>query len=211
MTSLPDTIALAHPLLATIGAVADRLRVEAYVVGGYVRDLLLGIPGKDVDIVVVGDGVKFARAAAEELGIATVVAFEKFGTAMVPLPEGKLEFVGARTERYHADSRKPEVRSGTLEEDLTRRDFTVNAIAASLNAGRVGELVDPLGGRGDLQARVLRTPLDPAVTFDDDPLRMLRAMRFAAQLGFAVDPAAIEAIRRDERAHHHRLPGAYHR
>ena len=196
MTSGADIISLEHPALATIGAVADAHGVEAYVVGGYVRDLLLGLEDKDIDIVVVGDGVKFARAVARELGTSSVVAFEKFGTAMLPLPEGKLEFVGARTERYRPKSRKPEVRSGTLAEDLRRRDFTVNAMAASLNTGRFGALVDPLGGRQDLRARVLRTPLDPLVTFDDDPLRMLRAVRFAAQLGFSVEAAALEATRR---------------
>jgi poly(A) polymerase len=194
VTSHPETIRLEHPLLTSIGAIADMHALEAYVVGGYVRDLLLSIKDRDIDVVVVGDGVMFARAVARALGIDTVVAFEKFGTAMVPLPDGKLEFVGARSERYRENSRKPEVRSGTLAEDLRRRDFTVNAMAASLNAGRFGELVDPLGGRKDLEAGILRTPLDPAATFEDDPLRMLRAMRFAAQLGFSVEPTALEAI-----------------
>ena len=181
-------------MLKRIGQVADELGVEAYVVGGYVRDLLLGLEDSDVDVVVAGDGVAFARALARALGTQTVVAFERFGTAMLPLPEGKVEVVGARAERYSADSRKPEVSAGTIQEDLLRRDFRVNAIAASLNAGRFGELLDPLGGREDLQARILRTPLDPARTFEDDPLRILRAVRFAAQLEFAVEPGTLEAM-----------------
>ena len=187
---------LEHPILARIGAIADQDGVQAFVVGGYVRDTLLGLRDKDIDILVVGDGVRFARIVARELGVSGVVAFEKFGTAMLPLPEGKVEFVGARTERYEADSRKPVVSAGTLEEDLRRRDFTVNAMAACINAGRFGQVVDPLGGQADLRARLLRTPLDPVATFEDDPLRMLRAMRFAAQLEFSVDGEALAAIGR---------------
>lgn len=191
---MSETLVMSHPALRVIGAAADREGVDAYVVGGYVRDLLLGREVKDVDVTVVGDGVAFARTAAGALGVRNVVVFEKFGTAMVPYEGGKLEFVAAREESYAKDSRKPSVRSAGLAADLARRDFTVNAIAVSLNAGRYGGIVDPLGGRADLAARLLRTPLDPRKTFDDDPLRMMRALRFAAQLGFAVDPAALEAI-----------------
>ncbi|MEK6986806.1 MAG: CCA tRNA nucleotidyltransferase, partial [Candidatus Thermoplasmatota archaeon] len=180
--------------LGTVGAVADRLGTEVYVVGGYVRDLLLGREVKDTDVTVIGDGVAFAREAAEALGVRSVVVFEKFGTAMVPYGEGKIEFVAAREESYSKDSRKPEVKRAALSADLSRRDFTVNAIAASLNAGRFGEIVDPFDGQADLAAGLLRTPLEPRKTFDDDPLRMMRALRFAAQLQFRIQPEALTAI-----------------
>jgi poly(A) polymerase len=184
------------PALRTIGKAADALGVEIYLVGGYVRDLLLGRAVKDVDITVIGDGVAFAREAAAALGVNTTVVFEKFGTAMVPFGDGKIEFVGARMESYAKDSRKPSVAPATLAGDLSRRDFTVNAIAVSLNDGRYGEIVDPLGGREDLSARLLKTPLDPDRTFDDDPLRMMRAVRFAAVLGFKIDPPVLAAVSR---------------
>lgn len=183
-----------HPLLRRCGAVADRTGTTVFVVGGYVRDLLLGTEVQDIDIVVMGDGVVFAREVARELGITTVVTFERFGTAMIPFEGGKLEFVGARKEQYTASSRKPDVLPGTLEEDLLRRDFTVNAMAIALNADSFGMLLDPLGGRADMAAQLLRTPLDPVRTFDDDPLRMMRAVRFASQLGFAVHPPVLDAI-----------------
>jgi putative nucleotidyltransferase with HDIG domain len=189
-----EHIALDDPLLARLGEVADEQGLEAYVVGGYVRDSLLGKGDNDVDVVVVGDGVAFARCVAARLGISRVVAYEKFGTAMVPLERRKLEFVGARKERYRSDSRKPEVKGGTLVDDLRRRDFTVNAIAASLSGARFGELMDPLDGASDLQEGILRTPLDPVTTFEDDPLRMLRAARFAAQLEFRIEETALRAI-----------------
>ena len=187
-------IALPHPLLSRIGAVADAEGMEAYVVGGYVRDLLLGRGDNDIDIVVAGDGVAFARTVGRALGLQSVVAFERFGTAMLPFPEGKVEVVGARNERYRSDSRKPEVASGTLRDDLQRRDFRVNAIAASINRAHFGEILDPLDGTGDLAARILRTPLDPVQTFEDDPLRIMRAIRFAAQLGFVIEPRTLEAL-----------------
>lgn len=195
MTTAVRQITLDHSLLPRIGAIADEVGVEVYVVGGYVRDLLLGIGDRDVDILVMGDGIAFARTAADRLGVHPVVAFEQFGTAMVPVGGSKVEFVGARKEHYRSDSRKPTVESGTLRDDLLRRDFTVNAMVVALNADRIGSLLDPLGGLADLEARILRTPLDPTATFEDDPLRMLRAMRFAAQLGFTVEPTVLEAIR----------------
>ena len=194
MTPAPDRVELTHPLLRSIGTLADRLGREVYVVGGYVRDLLLARECQDIDILVMGDGVAFARSVAADLGIGAVVTFERFGTAMLPMPQGKLEFVGARKEKYGEQSRKPDVTPGTLDDDLRRRDFTVNALAVSLNAARYGILLDPFNGRQHLDARLLRTPLDPAETFDDDPLRMLRALRFAAQLGFAVDPDVLQAV-----------------
>ena len=195
MSRKAEHIALNDPLLTRIGAVADEQGLEAYVVGGYVRDALLGTGDNDIDVVVIGDGVAFARAVAARLGISRVVAYEKFGTAMVPLERGKLEFVGARKEQYRSESRKPVVSGGTLEDDLRRRDFTVNALAASLNRDRFGTVVDPLNGADDLRKGVLRTPLDPATTFEDDPLRMLRAARFAAQLGFRIEESALKAMR----------------
>ncbi len=195
MGEMHATVELLHPLLPQIGRIADQAEVEAYVVGGYVRDLLLGRGDQDVDIVVLGDGIAFARRVARSLGINTVVAFERFGTAMIPVPGGKVEVVGARREVYNSGSRDPEVAAGTLQDDLLRRDFTVNAMAASLNAGTFGRLLDPLGGQVDLESRLLRTPLDPRKTFEDDPLRIMRAFRFAAQLGFRVDPAAFAAAR----------------
>jgi tRNA nucleotidyltransferase/poly(A) polymerase len=195
MSLRPEIAIMSHPLLAHIGRIADEAELQAYVVGGYVRDLLLGVQGRDIDIMVLGDGIQFARTVARILGIDTVVTFERFGTAMIPLEGGKLEFVGARKESYQSDSRNPSVQAGSLRDDLLRRDFTVNAMAASINAGHAGELLDPLGGRDDLEAKLLRTPLDPHQTFEDDPLRMLRAFRFAAQLGFSIDAPVLATIR----------------
>jgi poly(A) polymerase len=204
-----------EPVLRRVGAVADRLGLEAYAVGGAVRDALLGRPTTDLDVVAVGPGagVALAEAVADDLGVRAPAVYAAFGTAAVAIPQARLaallddrqssdlpdrlvvEFVGARRESYRADSRKPIVEDGTLGEDLARRDFTVNALAAALNADRFGEVVDPFGGLSDLAGRRLRTPLDPAVTFEDDPLRMLRAARFSAQLGFTVDDDAVEAMR----------------
>ncbi len=195
MFAQKEHIALSHPLLLRVGKVADEESVEVYVVGGYVRDLLLSLGDKDIDILVIGDGVKFAKKVAHEFGINSVVTYERFGTAMVPLPEGKIEFVTARSESYASESRKPDVLAGTLEQDLLRRDFTVNALAVSLNKNRFGELRDPFNGQEDLQRKLLRTPLDPVKTFDDDPLRIMRAIRFASQLGFTIDPLAFGAIK----------------
>ena len=186
-------IPITEPVLQSIGTLADQEGVSAYVVGGYVRDVLRGKPGKDIDVVVLGPGIPFAESVAKLFGCTNLVTFPKFGTAMLQLDDVKLEVVGARKERYDRASRKPDVEQGTLEEDLSRRDFTVNAIAAALNSGHAGGIVDPFDGRGDLRKRVLRTPLDPTETFDDDPLRMMRAARFAAQLGFEVDAKALKA------------------
>ena len=194
MGSAQQHITITHPLLRRIGSVADRTGATVLVVGGYVRDLMLGTEVQDIDILVMGDGIAFAREVARALGIDTIVTYERFGTAMLPLDGGKLEFVGARKEHYSGSSRKPDVVPATLEEDLLRRDFTVNAMAIALNTGASGTLLDPLGGRADLAARILRTPLDPLQTFDDDPLRMMRAVRFSSQLGFEVHPPVLEAV-----------------
>lgn len=197
MSDLP----LPHePVLRTVGAVADRLGLEAYLVGGAVRDAFLGRATTDLDFVSIGpgSGIKLAKAVAKKLGGRTAHVYENFGTAAIRLPESEgglvLEFVGARKESYRTDSRKPIVEDGTLEEDQSRRDFTINALALALNAERFGNLLDPFGGVIDLVGKKLRTPLDPRVTFEDDPLRMLRAARFAAQLGFGVDVEALRAM-----------------
>ena len=180
-------------VLKRVGTIADREGIIAFVVGGYVRDFLLGREVKDTDIVVIGSGVEFAKLVARDMGRTNLVLFENFGTAMLPLEDRKLEFVGARKESYRRDSRKPLVEVGTLAEDLWRRDFTINAMAAGLNEKNFGEVVDPFNCENDLRAKILRTPLDPEVTFDDDPLRIMRAMRFASQLGFAIEDRVMKA------------------
>ena len=190
---MPDHLDIQEPLLKRVGSIADRLSVQAFVVGGFVRDRLLGKDVKDIDIVVVGEGVSFGEEVARELGRTNLVVFEKFGTAMLQLDDWKLEFVGARKESYSKYSRKPNVESGTLDDDLSRRDFTVNAMAVSLNAADYGRLLDPFNGQQEMRDGILRTPLEPEATFDDDPLRIMRAFRFASQLGFIVDPAALSA------------------
>ena len=179
---------LEHPVFKTIGAVADRSSVKAYVVGGYVRDLILKRDSKDIDFVCVGNGIDLAEAVARELGPRVKVnVFRNFGTAQIVFDDLDLEFVGARKESYRTDSRKPVVEDGSLEDDQRRRDFTINAMAISLNSGSWGELLDPFDGMGDLKRKIIRTPLDPTITFSDDPLRMMRAVRFASQLNFDID------------------------
>lgn len=181
-----------------ISEAADELGLEAYVIGGYVRDLFLNRPSKDIDIVAVGSGIELAKAVAHKFGkCARLSVFKNFGTAQVKAGDIELEFVGARKESYNHDSRKPVVENGTLEDDQNRRDFTINALALCLNKARYGELVDPFGGLDDMDDLTIRTPLDPDITFSDDPLRMMRAVRFASQLGFFIDPDTFDAIIRN--------------
>ncbi len=188
--------ALSLPIFHKIGEIVDRMGVEAYVVGGYVRDFYLGRPCTDIDVVVVGSGV----AVAEELGRELhkkVSIFRRFGTAMLHADNLEVEFVGARKESYTPDSRKPAVEEGTLNDDQLRRDFTINAMAWSLNSANFGELVDPFEGIFDLEDCIIKTPCDPDITFSDDPLRMMRAIRFSSQLGFDIDDETFEAIKRN--------------
>jgi poly(A) polymerase len=189
-----------HPVFGIVAREAQAMDAEAFVVGGYVRDIFLKRESKDIDIVVVGSGIELARRVAAALGDRVQVNyFKNFGTAMIRYGELELEFVGARKESYRQDSRKPIVETGSLEDDQRRRDFTINAMAIHLTERRFGELLDPFGGVSDLQHKIIRTPLDPEVTFTDDPLRMMRAIRFATQLHFTIAPDALEAIRHHAR------------
>ena len=187
---------LSNPIFRRISRLADAQGVKAFVVGGYVRDHYLCRPSTDIDVVVVGSGIALAEALGRELHT-KVSVFKTFGTAMLRAGGVEVEFVGARRESYTRDSRKPQVEAGTLEDDQRRRDFTINALAWSLNGDSFGELVDPFGGLDDLDACIIRTPCDPDITFSDDPLRMMRAVRFAAQLGFSIEDETFEAIRRN--------------
>lgn len=186
---------LAHPVFTIIADIAEKTGTEAFVIGGFVRDILLKRPSKDADILVVGNGIRFARAVGEATG-SRVAVFKNFGTAMLRYQDLEVEFVGARKESYRKNSRKPVIEDGTLEDDQRRRDFTINAMAIRLGPDRPGELLDPFGGQKDLREKVIRTPLDPEVTYSDDPLRMMRAIRFASQLHFRIEDASLEAIRR---------------
>lgn len=171
---------------------------EAFVIGGFVRDMLLQRPSKDIDIVVVGSGIELAGKVATAIGKNTkVTVFKRFGTAMLRYNDLEIEFVGARKESYNEDSRKPVVENGTLEDDQNRRDFTINALALSLNKHNYGELIDPFGGLRDLENQIIRTPLDPHITFSDDPLRMIRGIRFSAQLHFQIEPKTFAAIKKN--------------
>lgn len=186
------------PLFHSVGSIADSMNRQCYVVGGYVRDLFLCRHSKDIDFVTVGSGIEVAETVARHLGRgARCNVFKNFGTAQVKFRDTELEFVGARRESYSHDSRKPVVEDGTLDDDLSRRDFTINAMAMSVNRDNFGELIDPYDGVGDLDRQLIRTPLDPDITFSDDPLRMMRAIRFATQLGFTIYDETFEAISRN--------------
>lgn len=188
---------LYHPLFRTIGAIADSKGQQAFAIGGYVRDLILRRPSKDIDIVVEGSGIDLAEAAAKELRAGKVTVFKNFGTAMFRIGDLEVEFVGARKESYERGSRKPIVEDGSIEDDQKRRDFTINALALSLNHATFGNLVDPFGGVEDLQAKRIQTPLDPDITYSDDPLRMMRAVRFATQLQFKITEKNLASIERN--------------
>ncbi|HBI81701.1 MAG TPA: tRNA nucleotidyltransferase [Bacteroidales bacterium] len=181
-------------IFRVISEVAEVDGVDVYVIGGFVRDILLNRPSKDIDIMVVGSGVDFAEKVAHRLRTRRVTYFKNFGTAQLKHNEWSIEFVGARKESYRLDSRKPIVENGTLDDDQKRRDFTINAMAIGLNSRNFGELIDPFNGLKDIKSRTIRTPLDPATTFSDDPLRMLRAIRFATQLDFDIEPNTLKAI-----------------
>ena len=188
-----------NPVLKMVGETADQLDLECYVIGGWVRDLILHRPSDDIDIVVVGSGITLAEAVAKKIGKkAHLSVFKTYGTAQVKRGDLELEFVGARRESYTRDSRNPIVEDGTLEEDQNRRDFTINAMAICLNKSHYGELLDPFDGIGDLARCLIRTPLNPDITFSDDPLRMMRAIRFATQLGFNLDGETFDAIKRNK-------------
>ena len=184
---------LKEEIFKKIGEVADRLGVETYVVGGYVRDLILKRPSKDIDFVCVGSGITLAEEVAKTIG-AKVNVFKNFGTAQLVYQGLELEFVGARKESYRSESRKPIVEDGTLEDDQNRRDFTINAMAICINADNFGALIDPFNGVKDLKRKMVKTPLSPDITFSDDPLRMMRAIRFATQLKFDIDVTTFDAI-----------------
>jgi poly(A) polymerase len=191
-------LTLVPPIFKDIKDLIAKENCEAYIVGGYVRDLLLNRPSKDIDIVVVGDGIELAKKfAAQANEVSDFAYFKTFGTAMVKTMGWEVEFVGARKESYSPDSRKPSVTIGSIKDDQNRRDFTINALAVSLMPRNYGELIDPFGGLADLENKRIRTPLDPDITFSDDPLRMMRGIRFSTQLGFEILPETFDAIKRN--------------
>ena len=188
-------INISKPIFETISNVVHKHNVQAYVIGGFVRDAILNRPCKDIDIVILGNGIEIANLLAKELGIEKQLSiFKNFGTAMLKYKDLEIEIVGARKESYRKNSRKPIVEDGSLIDDQNRRDFTINALAISLQKESYGKLLDPFNGISDLEAKLIRTPLEPAITYSDDPLRMMRAIRFACQLGFKIDAPSLQAI-----------------
>ena len=189
-----EKIILNEKIFQIISEVSAELNVKAYVVGGYVRDQILGRHSKDIDIVAVGSGIELANAVASKLNIKKIAIYKNFGTAQIKSDDVEIEFVGARRESYTRNSRKPVVEDGSLSEDQSRRDFTINALAASLSKDDFGKILDPYNGMEDIENKIIKTPLDPLITFSDDPLRMIRAIRFASQLGFNVEENTYQAI-----------------
>ncbi|MBP6460298.1 MAG: HD domain-containing protein, partial [Crocinitomicaceae bacterium] len=185
---------LKHPVFKVVSQICEEHQLEAYVIGGFVRDLILERPSKDIDIVVVGNGIELAEKSAEALRVKHVSVFKNYGTAHFRYKDLDVEFVGARKESYAENSRNPSVKEGTIQDDQLRRDFTINALAISLQKHNFGALIDPFNGVEDLEKGIIRTPLDPSQTYSDDPLRMLRAIRFATQLGFKIEKESLEAI-----------------
>ena len=197
MTETQFADQLTHPIFEVIKETVPNERV--FVIGGFVRDLLLNRPCKDIDIVIEGSGIELAERIAEKVKASKVSVFKNFGTAMIKLDDGyEIEFVGARKESYVRGSRKPTVENGSIEDDQKRRDFKINALAISLNAKNYGELIDPFNGVQDLQDKIIKTPLEPGITYSDDPLRMMRAIRFATQLNFSIHHASLTAIRENK-------------
>ena len=193
---------LKHPIFSIISDIVTTENLESYVIGGFVRDIFLNRSSKDIDVVVIGSGIDLAQKVAAKAGNPKVSIFKNFGTAMLKFKDLEIEFVGARKESYNRNSRKPIVENGSLEDDQKRRDFTINALALSLHKDNFGELLDPFGGIDDLNNKIIKTPMDPMITFSDDPLRMMRAIRFATQLNFKISPVTFEAIKENkERIH----------
>lgn len=191
---------LNNKIFKHISEIADEHQLETYVIGGYVRDLHLNRPSKDIDIVTIGSGIELATAIARSLKpVPKVSVFKNFGTAMLKYKDLEIEFVGARKESYNRNSRKPIIENGSLEDDQNRRDFTINALAISLNKASYGQLLDPFNGIADLEAGIIKTPLDPDITFSDDPLRMMRAIRFATQLHFEIEPNTLQSIAKNKK------------
>ncbi len=190
---------LSYPIFKIISESADDMNVPAYVIGGWVRDLLLNRPCKDIDIVAIGSGIDLAQHVAKKLGDKYHVnIYKNFGTAQIVFEDYDIEFVGARKESYRSESRKPIVENGTLEDDQNRRDFTINALAISLNSSNYGDLLDPFEGVNDMASKIIRTPLNPDITYSDDPLRMMRAIRFATQLNYTIEPKSLESITKNK-------------
>ena len=184
-------------IIKLISDIAEKENVETYLVGGFVRDLILQRKSKDIDVLVIGNGIDFANTIAEKIN-GKIQVFKNFGTAMLKTTDYEIEFVGARKESYKSNSRKPIIEEGTLEEDLSRRDFTINTLAIPLNKKKYGEIIDLFHGINDIKEKMIKTPLDPQVTFHDDPLRMFRAARFASQLNFNIDKGNIDFIKKEK-------------
>lgn len=190
---------LTHPIFKTLADCANKLGVDAFVIGGFVRDIYLGRESKDIDVVTIGKGIELAELVHKQLGEeAHLSVFKNFGTAQVKFGDLEVEFVGARRESYNRDSRKPIVEDGTLEDDQNRRDFTINALAIGLSKSNFGKLLDPFNGVGDIENKILRTPLEPGITYSDDPLRMMRAIRFSSQLEFTIEKESLDAISKNK-------------
>lgn len=190
---------LTHPIFKILADCANQLGVDAYVIGGFVRDIYLGRDSKDIDVVTIGKGIELAELVHKQLGAeAHLSVFKNFGTAQVKINDLEIEFVGARRESYNRDSRKPIVEDGTLEDDQNRRDFTINALAIGLSKSNFGKLLDPFNGVSDIENKIIRTPLEPEITYSDDPLRMMRAIRFSSQLGFTIEKESLEAISKNK-------------
>ncbi|MBC7695311.1 MAG: HD domain-containing protein [Burkholderiales bacterium] len=190
---------LTHPIFKTLSECANQLGVDAYVIGGFVRDIYLGRSSKDIDVVTIGKGIELAELVHQQLGHeAHLSVFKTFGTAQVKINDLEIEFVGARRESYNHDSRKPIVENGSLTDDQNRRDFTINALAIGLSKSNFGKLLDPFDGVNDIECKIIRTPLEPDITYSDDPLRMMRAIRFSSQLGFTIEEKSLEAISKNK-------------